>query len=39
MISIQILPNDNDWVLGFTGSEGPGRNFGKVPKAYVQVIE
>lgn len=39
VINIQILPNDNDWVLGFNEKDGPAKNIGKVPKAYIQIIE
>ncbi len=38
-MSVLVNKDSKIIVQGFTGSEGPGRNFGKVPKAYVQVIE
>ena len=34
IISVQIVPNDNDWVLAESG-----RDSGKVPKAYIQIVE
>ncbi|RNA27852.1 endophilin-B1-like isoform X3 [Brachionus plicatilis] len=34
IITIQIVPNDNDWVLAESG-----RDSGKVPKAYVQIVD
>lgn len=33
IITVQIVPNDNDWVLGESG-----RDSGKVPKAYIQIV-
>jgi hypothetical protein len=34
IISVQIVPNDNDWVLAESG-----RDSGKVPKAYIQIVD
>ncbi|CAF0859068.1 unnamed protein product [Brachionus calyciflorus] len=34
LITIQIVPNDNDWVLAESG-----RDSGKVPKAYIQIVD
>jgi hypothetical protein len=34
IINVQIVPNDNDWVLAESG-----RDQGKVPKAYIQIVE
>ena len=34
IINIQLVPNENDWVLANIGSDS-----GKVPKAYIQIIE
>ena len=34
IITVQIVPNDNDWVLA-----EDGRDSGKIPKAYIQIVE
>ena len=34
IINVEILPMDNDWVLAESG-----RDSGKVPKAYIQIVE
>lgn len=34
VITVQIVPNDNDWVLAETG-----RDSGKIPKAYIQIVD
>lgn len=34
VIFIQIIPNDNDWIIAQRGEQ-----LGKVPKAYIQIAE
>lgn len=34
VINVQLIPNDNDWVLAEAGSDS-----GKIPKAYIQILD
>lgn len=34
VINVQLLPNDNDWVLAEAGTDQ-----GKIPKAYIQILD
>ncbi len=34
IINVELIPNDNDWVLAEAGSD-----HGKIPKAYIQILD